>query len=224
MALSIAGVACIALPLAAMQPAAEKLERPVVGVAEVQPGSPSRLSDGADFQPLQPSAATRPLATEPIRIRDQRQEGSLTELALLSSNSEPQPQPMASRKSRKGRRGDRDRLDQIKNSRDLETLSEALNDEDVRVREAAVRALGKIENESAVDLLIRALTDSSAEIRRRAARALGKIEDAGAVEALGRALNDEDLEVRQAAIRALGEIEDVSAVGWLFPALTDSSV
>ena len=222
MALSIAGVACIALPLAAMQPAAEKSDRPVVGVAEGQPVSPSPLSDGADFQPLQPSAASRPLAPEPVPIKDQRQEGSLAEWALLSSNLEPQPQPVAPKKSEK-RRGDRDRLDQIKNSRDLETLSEALNDEDVRVREAAVRALGKIENESAVDLLIGALTDSSAEIRRRAARALGKIEDAGAVEALGAVLNDDDLEVRQAAIRALGDIEDVSGVEWLISALTDSN-
>ena len=222
-ALSIAGVACIALPLAAMQPVTERSERPVVGVAEVQPGSPSRLSDGADFRPHQPSAVTRSPAPEPARIKNQHQEGSLTELALLSSNLEPQPQPMAPKKSER-RRGDRDRLDQIKNSRDLEILSEALNDEDVRVREAAVRALGKIENESAVDLLIGALTDSNGEIRRRAARALGKIEDAGAVQALGRALNDEDLEVRHAAIRALGDIEDVSAVDWLIPALTDSNV
>ncbi len=222
MALSIAGVACIALPLAAMQPVAEKSERPVFGVADVQQASPSRLSDGADFQPLQPSAVTRRPAPEPVPIKDQGQVGSLTEWALLSSKLEPQPQPVAPKKSEK-RRGDRDRLDQIKNSRDLGVLSEALNDEDVRVRQMAVRALGKIENESAVDLLIRALTDSSGEIRRRSARALGKIEDAGAVEALGAVLNDEDLEVRRAAIRALGDIEDVSGVEWLISALTDSN-
>ena len=167
MALSLAGVACIALPLAAMQPAAEKSERPVVGVAEEKPGSPSRLSGGADFLPPQASAVTRPPSPEPVGIKDQRQEGSLTEWAFLNSHLEPQPQPVASRKSGK-QRGDRDRLDQIKNSRDLETLSEALNDEDVRVRQMAVRALGKIENESAVDSLIRALTDSNGEIRRRA--------------------------------------------------------
>ena len=224
MALSVAGVACIALPLAAMQPAAEKSERPVVGVAEVQPASPSRPSDLADFQPIQELPVALPPDPQPVRVKDQGQEGSLTELALLSSNLEPQPQPVVPKKSRRGRRDDRDRLDQIKNSRDLETLSEALKDEDVKVRRTAIRALGKIENESAVDLLIGALTDSSAEIRRRAARALGKIEDAGAVEALDRALNDEDLEVRQAAIRALGDIEDVSAVGWLIPALTDPNV
>ena len=224
MALSIAGVACIALPLAAMQPAAEKSERPVVGVAEGQPGSPSRLSDGAELRPLQPSVVTRAPSPEPVRFKDQGQEGSLTELALLSSNLEPQPQPVAPKKSRRGRRGDRDRLDQIKNSRDLGVLSEALKDEDVRVREMAVRALSKIEDESAVDLLIGALTDPNGEIRRRAARALGKIEDTGAVQALGAVLNDEDLEVRRAAIRALGDIEDVSAVGWLIPALTDPNV
>ncbi len=221
-ALSIAGAACIALPLAAMQPAAEKSERPVVGVAEGQPGSPSRLTDRTDFQPLQDLPLALLPVSQPVQIRDQRQERSLTELAYMTSNMEPHPRPIAPRKSRR-RRGDRDRLDQIKNSRDLGVLSEALNDEDVRVREMAVRALGKIEDESAVDLLIGALTDSNGEIRRRAARALGKIEDAGAVQALGRALNDEDLEVRQAAIQALGDIEDVSGVEWLIPALTDSN-
>ena len=86
-------------------------------------------------------------------------------------------------------------------------LGGALSDEDLEVREMAIRALGKTQDVSAVDGLIPLLTDSNAEIRRRAAWALGEIADARAVPALNLAAEDTDSKVRKAATRALREIE-----------------
>ncbi|MCZ6486372.1 MAG: M56 family metallopeptidase [Acidobacteria bacterium] len=111
MALSIAGVACLALPLAAMQPAAgEKLETEVVGVPEALPASSSSLSDVADPQPMQASVVAAPPAALSVHIQDQPQEPSQMELAFLSSSMEPHSQPIAQKSSerRRDRRG-RDR-------------------------------------------------------------------------------------------------------------------
>ncbi len=103
----------------------------------------------------------------------------------------------------------------------LPRLIRAARDEDERVREAVVKALGEIESVEAVPVLLAALRDAAPAVRAAAAWALGEIEDKSAVEPLMRALWDREAEVRSQAAWALGEIEDKRAVEGLMGALKD---
>ena len=223
MTLSVALFTCIAVPLAAMSPAAGDLSEGEVVAATEQSVSESGLNDVVDLE-LIPASEVAPVNSGQAESlaeghwQDSAQAESVA-LAHLKSSVKTYPEPRAQKQSRRSRN-----RRELRNERDLEVLAEALDDPDPRVREMAIRALDKIRDDSAVDLLIQALTDSSAESRRRAARALGKIEDPRAIQALGTALDDEDPEVRQGVIEALGDIEDASVVDWLIPLLRDPDV
>jgi HEAT repeat protein/beta-lactamase regulating signal transducer with metallopeptidase domain len=251
MTLSVALFTCIAVPLAAMSPAAgDQSDGEVVAAAEAQPVSEVTLDDVADLELIQPSAVALENAGQADLFPEERQQGLAQVESMESIENDRQAGSLATaplnehlevprattlarlnsnlesypepRAQRRSRRSRNRR--ELRNVRDLEVLAEALDDPDPKVREMAIRALDRIRDESAVDLLIQALTDSSAEIRRRAARTLGKIEDPRAIQALATALNDEDPEVRQRVIEALGDIEDSRAVDWLIPLLTDPNV
>jgi len=250
MTLSVALFSCIAVPLAAMSPAAgDQSGGEVVAAAAAQPVSESSLDD-VDSDLNQASAVALANAGQADQFPEERQQG-LAQVESMESieddwqaeflvtalptenlgvpratilahlNSNLESYSEPRVQKRSGRSYNRRDLRDV---RDLEVLAEALGDPDPKVREMAIRALDKIRDDSAVDLLIPALTDSSAGVRRRAARALGKIEDPRTIQALGTALNDEDPEVRQMVIRALGDIEDAGAVDWLIPLLTDPDV
>jgi HEAT repeat protein len=60
-------------------------------------------------------------------------------------------------------------------------LTEALHDEDNKVRGAAAQSLGEIGEKQAVDALIEALNDSDANVRASVATALGKLRDVTAI-------------------------------------------
>jgi HEAT repeat protein len=81
----------------------------------------------------------------------------------------------------------------------VESLIEALRDENRSVRERAANALGEIRDTRAVQPLIHALEDEYWPVRKAAVIALGIIGDAGAVEPLLEALQDDEGPVRKAA-------------------------
>lgn len=102
-------------------------------------------------------------------------------------------------------------------------LVSALQDEDERTREGAVKALGEIGDARAVEPLIVVLEAQDGPIRWKVARALGEIGDARAVEPLIQALADEKGLVRLEAAKALGKIGDRRAMEVLTEALEDES-
>ncbi|HEX2906611.1 MAG TPA: HEAT repeat domain-containing protein [Phototrophicaceae bacterium] len=100
-------------------------------------------------------------------------------------------------------------------------LLDALHDEDVRLRTAAVKALGDIGDASAVpELLLIMNHDADGNIRWQASGALSKIGEA-AVPGLAAALKDEDWKVRRSAAEALSGMREPVAVPALIDAMTD---
>ena len=98
---------------------------------------------------------------------------------------------------------------------------EDLKTENIRVRNAAAKALGNIGDPRAIDSLIATLSDKAAFVRYAAAEALGKIGDQRAVDPLIEAAKDEDDFVRKSAVTALGEIGDRRAFDVLAGCLAD---
>jgi len=91
----------------------------------------------------------------------------------------------------------------------LESIIEALRNEDPDIRWEAARALGVIRDPRAVEPLIAALADTDPDVRRKAALALAKIHDQRAVEALlACSMKDENQVVRWAAAFGLGRFQD----------------
>ena len=90
----------------------------------------------------------------------------------------------------------------------VESLIQALKDEDRDVRTGAAEALRKI-GEPAVDPLIKALKDENSDVREVAAECLGEIGDARAVEPLIQALKHKD---------AASSVSTVEEDGALVPA------
>jgi hypothetical protein len=102
-------------------------------------------------------------------------------------------------------------------------LLDALNDEDVRLRAAACKALGEIGDGSAVAELLRVMVkDADSNIRWQATGALGKIGQA-AVPGLCAALRDEDWKVRRSAAEALWSMHEPEAIPGLAEALVDKN-
>ncbi|KQC04169.1 MAG: hypothetical protein APR53_03740 [Methanoculleus sp. SDB] len=101
------------------------------------------------------------------------------------------------------------------------SLIGALNDNDWRVREGCVRALGQIGDERAVPHLIQLFRDKKTRVQLWATDALILI-GKNAVEPLTTALQDTDRRVRMGAIVALGEIQDARAVAALKELLKDT--
>ncbi len=86
------------------------------------------------------------------------------------------------------------------------SLREALQDENVEVRESAVEALGVIR------ALEGALSDEVKDVRMSAVEVLGDIGSEVSIDSLRKVLQDEDVEVRKSAMGALGAIGGDEAV------------
>jgi len=97
----------------------------------------------------------------------------------------------------------------------------ALKDEEIPVRVAAVRSLGKQREASAIEPLVDALHDSAWEVRAAAVWALGEFGEQAPLEALVRATDDEDGSVRAAALRTLGLWGDRAPIEPMMQALND---
>jgi len=104
-------------------------------------------------------------------------------------------------------------------------LGEALQDENVSVRLAAVNSLGEIQDPAAITALARALKeDTDARVREAAAWALGEIDDNRAVPHLVEALRAEkSAKVREKIVRAIGNIDDATATPAVIGVLRDAS-
>jgi len=96
-------------------------------------------------------------------------------------------------------------LGNFKNNRKVvDALVEALNYDNLVVREAAIESLGEIGDSKAVPFLLSALKDKSFAIRFSSVRALGKIGDQRAIPYLKEILeSDEDPHIRDVASSAL---------------------
>jgi HEAT repeat protein len=107
--------------------------------------------------------------------------------------------------------------------KNLESLIEALEDNDSDVRSSAAWLLGDYGDPDAVDALIGTLKDNDSYVRWKAAEALGKLNDKRAVDSLVQALGDRNEWVRKSAAEALGMLHDYRAVGPLIQALEDEN-
>ena len=107
-------------------------------------------------------------------------------------------------------------------TKDIDYIIKALEDEDHMVRMTAARILGESRDRRAVKPLVTALrTDKHYAVRQQAAHALGKIKDPRSVEALIEALGDKDSGVQRLAAASLGDLRDPSAVGPLLTTLRE---
>ncbi len=100
-----------------------------------------------------------------------------------------------------------EKLGNLRNTRAVDALVTALNDEDSDVRFAAAQALGYIKDPRAVESLITSLGDSSWGVQAAAAESLGWIGDTRAIGPLVTKLKD-SITIRQAAGHAL------NSLGW----------
>ena len=83
-------------------------------------------------------------------------------------------------------------------------MIEALDYDNLLVREGIIQSLGNIGDSKAVPFLIPALSDRSFAIRFSAVRALANIKDPGAIPYLRQAADkDRDSQIRAAALSAL---------------------
>jgi hypothetical protein len=104
----------------------------------------------------------------------------------------------------------------------VESLIQALHDQDPAVRGEAITLLADMQEESALAHLVRILlNDRDGEVRQSAAMALGDLADERAIGALIQALRDPDAGVRESAVDALGEIGTEEAVTRLRAVLKD---
>jgi hypothetical protein len=102
-------------------------------------------------------------------------------------------------------------------------LLDALGDDDLRIRIAAIKALGEIGAPSAVPELLHILNkDHDNDLRWAATGALGKMGTA-AVPGLIEALKDDDWKVRRSAADALWGLREPSAVPALVEAMFDKN-
>jgi len=102
-------------------------------------------------------------------------------------------------------------IEELKASKNVKGLIEALKDEDWWVRTCAAGALGEIKDARAVEPLIDALKDKDSEVQNQAAWVLERI-GKPAVEPLIRMLKAGDPYIRMRAAEALGNIGDTKAV------------
>jgi HEAT repeat protein len=103
----------------------------------------------------------------------------------------------------------------------LETLTEALKNEDSNVRQSATEFLGQLGGEGSVEALLVALNDPDRNVRHSATYALGRIGSKRAIDALIVALRDKTNPVRWYAALVLGNIGGERSLSALIPALND---
>ncbi len=105
-----------------------------------------------------------------------------------------------------------DILCQVAHKTNLNIIIRLIGDEDAKVREAAVRAMGRVGGEEAVEKLRVALTDESPQVRATATKALGVREDPEVRKILKVALRDSEPWVVREALHALGQSGDEDIV------------
>ncbi|MFC1742790.1 sodium-dependent transporter [Candidatus Riflebacteria bacterium] len=115
-------------------------------------------------------------------------------------------------------------LGNIKDSRAVKPLIQAMKSKDEKVRKVSEEALCKIINTATVAHLLTALKDNDRNVRYVAARILGEIKDARTIEPLIAALKDKEKIVRIEAIKALGNLKEPRAGEHLIKALKDEQV
>jgi len=102
-----------------------------------------------------------------------------------------------------------DEIEKLKEKRDIKKLIELLDENEVKIREDAVKALGMIGTEDALSPLIEILKeDTASTVRANAALALSNLESEECKSALKKAAEDEDWEVRHDSAIAMGEFQD----------------
>ncbi len=106
----------------------------------------------------------------------------------------------------------------------VESLLNALNDEDFQVRDDAITELGRLGDRRAVGPLIVLLKDPNVYIRDNAINSLGLIGDRHAVGPLLESLREQNVYIRDNAITALGRLRDPRAVEPLIALLGDRNV
>lgn len=84
-----------------------------------------------------------------------------------------------------------------------EALVRALGDEDMEVRQASLRALGRLRDPEALDALIAAVGDPEGSVREELARALASLDQRRALTALHVLESDPEANVRQAAAQSV---------------------
>jgi HEAT repeat protein len=103
----------------------------------------------------------------------------------------------------------------------VEPLIFALKDQDEKVRQKVVHALGQIGDLRAINPLIAASKDQEPQVRYEALEVLGKIGGAQVLDVLIHALKDKHFRVRYTAVETLAEIGDARAVEPIIECLQD---
>ncbi len=106
----------------------------------------------------------------------------------------------------------------------IKLIISALNDNDWKVRQASVMALGKLKSPECVEPLIKKLDENDPQIKMPAIDALGGIGDKRALKPLIELLKDTDLLVRQKVSDSLVEIADPDVVPDLINLLKNDDV
>jgi len=102
-----------------------------------------------------------------------------------------------------------DEIEKLKEEEEIEKLIDLLQENEVQIREEAVKALGMIGSKEALPHLIERLKeDLAATVRANAALALSNFESKMCKSALKEAAEDEDWEVRHDSAIAMGEFQD----------------
>jgi len=107
--------------------------------------------------------------------------------------------------------------------RAFDSLINALQDNDMKVRSAAAKALGIIGDERAVNPLIEALRNHNPEFCPAAAEALGRIGDRRAVGPLADALKYKNKRMPIAALESLGVLCDTKAIAPILECIREAS-
>ena len=106
--------------------------------------------------------------------------------------------------------------------RAAEALGTALNDQDERVRQAAVQALSNMRDPRAIPGLLRALQSSDVSVRQMAVNSLRRFDTDEAIGGLVTAMKDTSPEIRMQAAGALSATTNARAIDALTAALKDS--
>jgi HEAT repeat protein len=96
-------------------------------------------------------------------------------------------------------------------------------DDNVRVRTAAIHALGVIGGEAPSPALLRAARDPELRVRREAVESLGSFDDPGSVQALAESLGDRDREIALRSATSLLALGDRPRAGAAARAALDAS-
>ncbi|MBZ0284819.1 MAG: HEAT repeat domain-containing protein [Anaerolineae bacterium] len=104
----------------------------------------------------------------------------------------------------------------------LDSLIEMTKDEDIRVQQAAIDAIGKIRDTRATQAVINVLkSNSSSHVRSVAAHVLGKMEQRDAQKHLTKALKDKDPRVRSSTVIGLWKLGNRKNIPLIVKALDD---